>query len=370
MKLPDYFEQSRYEEKKAYMRDLWEGKIRGALAYNAMMLTDKPAPSYERESDHIGEQFLEPYFRHTSQRTWGLDFAIPMIQPHSVLSGGGGVMATAFGAVYDRAYNHTAPVIRSADKIESLNLCPTLKDGLIPRALDIIKYVVDRTDGKIPLQMYNAGGPMDIASMVLHDAELLTALHTHPRQAHRLLQSCTDLFIEFYKAQQAIVPEWSPTIAEDMYVPSGHGILCGEDWLAVISAEMASEFEVPYLNQISDAFGGIAIHSCGSLMHQFETLEMEIRNLRGFYFNAGTTSFEAAVEAFHGTDVVLMPRWDVNKPFRFESRLDFVERLLSVKTDDIAAYLICSFPEDPTLPEEEDPVSTSRQIAEYIRDIV
>ena len=217
--------------------------------------------------------------------------------------------------------------------------------------------------------MYNAGGPMDIASMVLNDIELFTAVYIHPKQVHHLLQACTDLYIEFYQAQKAIVPEWSPVIAEDMYVPPDYGILCGEDWLSTISAEMAEEFEIPYINQISDAFGGVAIHSCGGLMHQFETLKKGVKNLRGFWFNASTTSFEAAVDVFKGTDIVLMPRWDVNVPFRFESRLDFVKKLLSLKTDDITVYLIATPPEDPTIPEEKDPCGTSKMIVEYIEKV-
>ena len=369
MNLPEFLEQSQYENKKAYMRDLWEGRARGALAYNSNMPGNGKEYVYKPESDHIGEQFLAQYFQSIGQRNWNSDSAIPMFQPISRLSGGGGVLATAFGGIYNKEYNHTAPIIHSADKIESLNLNPTLKDGLIPQALEIIKYIVERTEGKIPVQMYNAGGPMDIASMVVHDIELLAGLYTHPRQVHRLLQACTDLYIEFYQAQQAIVPEWSPVITEDMYIPSGQGILCGEDWLATISAETAAEFEVPYINQISDAFGGVAIHSCGELMHQFEILKNSVKNLRGLYFNAGTTSFKSTVEAFKGTDVVLMPRWDVNKPFRFESRIDFVKKLLSLKTDDITVYLIASFPEDPIIPEEKDPGETSRVIVEYIEKI-
>ena len=368
--LPDWiWDQSPYTERKAYMRRLWQGQIRGALAYNSITVSDNPTPSYQAKSDHLAERFLQQCLAGMGQRSWDHDYAVPMIQPSSRLSGGGGVMATAFGAAYDKEYDHTAPIIHRADQIESLNLSPTLKDGLIPQALEIIRYVVDKTEGKVPMQMYNAGGPMDIASMVLYDTELLTALHTHPQQVHRLLQACTNLFVEFYQAQRAIVPEWSPAIAEDMYVPDDQGILCGEDWLATMSAEMALEFEVPYINQISDAFGGVAIHSCGALMHQFETLKNNVRNLRGFYFNAGTTSFEVAVNAFRGTDVVLMPRWDVNKPFRYESRLDFVRKLLSLKTDDITVYLISSFPEDPIVPREKDPAATSREIVEYIEKV-
>ena len=370
MNLPEYFDPSRHAETKAYMRRLWQGELRGALAYNALIGSDTGQPvDCHSESAGIGAQFLRGCLETMGHRIWGRDHGVPMIQPLSRLSAGGGVMATAFGAAYDGEYDHTAPIIHRADRIESLNLSPTLEDGCIPQALEVIRYVVDETEGKVPLQMYNAGGPMDIASMVLYDTELLTALYTHPKQVHRLLQACTDLFIEFYRAQRELVPEWSPAIAEDMYIPADQGILCGEDWLATMSPETAMEFEVPYMNQISDAFGGLAIHSCGALMHQFDLLKDHIRNLRGFYFNAGTTSFEVAVDKFRGTDVVLMPRWDVNKPFRYASRLDFVRKLLAVKTDDITVYLIASFPEDPMVPRERDPAAGSVEIIEYIEGV-
>ncbi|MCL5070546.1 MAG: hypothetical protein M1308_06575, partial [Actinobacteria bacterium] len=266
---------------------------------------------------------------------------------------------------FNKTYNHTAPCINKADQIDSLNLNPTLTDGLLGKTLDLIRYVVEQTNGQIPIQMYNAGGPLDIASMVLNDTELLTALYTHPKKVHRLLDSCTELYIAFYKAQQKIIPEFVPVMSDDMYVPDGHGILCGEDWLSVISPDSALEFEIPYINRISDAFGGVAIHACGNLAPQFENLKKNVRNLRGIYFNAGECSFQAAVDTFRGTDVVLMPRWALNHPYTCESRLDFVKKILAMKTNDVTVYLIASYSAHPELM-DKNPYEMAEDIIRYI----
>lgn len=275
-------------------------------------------------------------------------------------------MATAFGSQFNEQYNHTESCIGSISQIDSLNLSPTLNDGLLGSVLEMLRYIVNSTDGQIPIQMYNAGGPMDIASMVVRDTELLADLYDYPKEVHRLLKSCTELYIAFYKAQQEIVPEFVPTIVDDMYIPDGHGILCGEDWLSVISPELAIEFEIPYINRISDAFGGVAIHACGNLVPQFELLKKHVRNLRGIYFNAGECSFQSAVDVFRGTDVVLMPRWALNHPYRYESRLDFVKKILSLKTDDVTVYLIASYSAHRELM-DEDPYGMAEEIVKYIQ---
>ena len=53
----------------------------------------------------------------------------------------------------------------------------------------------------------------------------------------------------------------------------------------MISAEMHEEFHVPYLNQLSEVFGGIYHHTCGKWTHQFGSLE-KITRLRGLEFGA------------------------------------------------------------------------------------
>ena len=168
------------KHKKEYMRRFWRGEIRGALAYNVAEPLEEIKLEAKADSN-IAELFLENRLKDLGRRNWEGKHKIVLTSPSSFFSGGGGIMATAFGAKYNQEYDHTAPAIDSADQIESLNLNPTIEDGLIPEALQIIRYFVEKTEGKIPLQMYNAGGPMDIASMVLNDTELMTAVYTHPK---------------------------------------------------------------------------------------------------------------------------------------------------------------------------------------------
>ena len=364
MSIPRVPDQSRFERTKELMGALWRGEMRGALGYTVPSPSEEVPPALGSESDHFPEQFLTASLNSLACRRWGRDYAVPVIQPISVKYGGG-VMSTAYGSPFNESYNHTAPRIGSAREIDSLNLSPTLNDGLLPKVLETIRYIVDRTEGRIPVQMYNSGGPMDIASMVVTDTELLGDLYAYPEEVHCLLDSCTELYIEFYREQQRIVPEFVPTIVDEMYIPDGHGILCGEDWLSVMSPELALEFEVPYINRISDAFGGVAIHACGNLAPQFELLKKHVRNLRGLYFNAGECSFQAAVETFRGTDVVLMPRWALNHPYSYDSRLDFVKKIVSAKTDDVTVFLVASYSAYPDMT-EEDPFAAAEEIVKYI----
>jgi len=369
MRMVEALDQSRFHETKAFMRKLWRGEMRGALAYVVPSPQEVMPETVEPDGDGYAERFAAMVINGLMRRRWGHDYGVPIIQP-SCKYGGGGIISTAYGSRYDEGHHHTAPCIQSASQIDRLNLHPTLNDGALADGLNMIRYLVQATEGKLPIQMWNAGGPMDLASMVVWDTALLGDLHEYPQHVHRLLESCTELYISFYKAQQEIVPEWVPSIADDMWVPAGEGILCGEDWLSVMSPQLALAFEVPYLNMISDAFGGIAIHACGNLAPQFEVLKKHVRNLRGIYFNAGECSFKAAVDAFHGTDVVLMPRWALNAPFAYASRLDFAQRLLDMKTDDVTVYLIVSPCADSRIGWEENAFLASEGIVQYIENYV
>ena len=345
------------------------GEARGALAYNVPMSNGEiPSdPIRIRVSDYWGTpeysaKFLEQRLAGLARRKWGHDHAVPVIQPNAY---GGGVLSTAFGSTYVPEQDWTLPAIRKAEDIESLSLDVSLKDGLIPRALETIEYIVEATNGQIPVQMYNTGGPMDIATHAIDDNALLLALSLYPEVCHRVFEVCTDLYIDFMKAQQKIVPDWSPSLASDVYWPNGKGILCGEDWLAVISPKMALEFEVPYINRISDAFGGVVIHACGTLEINYQTVADHVRNLRGFWFNVGETSFPKAVDILRGTDAVLFPRWALNQHYPFESRLDFVKKVLAAKTPDMSVWLIAHQSADARL-HDEDPNAVSEEILRVI----
>ncbi len=62
----------------------------------------------------------------------------------------------------------------------------------------------------------------------------------------------------------------------------------------MISAAMHDRF-VPYLNRLSDAFGGIYVHSCGRWVHQFPSLA-NVHHLGGVEFGASEAPFEPVLE--------------------------------------------------------------------------
>ena len=345
----------RCDEARDFIRKMVTGKSEGRLAYIVPIVKGpdrRPGYAHVDFQDNP-DKFLNQRMRELEYRVWGHDHAVPVIQPSSY---GGGILATAFGARYDPVKNWTHPVVTSAEDISTLPLNVTLNDGLIPKALDTIDYIVRKTDGKIPIQMYNAGGPMDIATHIVKDQALLLALSLYPGAVHELMDVCTDLYIAFQQAQREIVPEFAPTLVKDTYWPDCEGILCGEDWLSVISPKMALEFEVPYINRISDVFGGVVIHACGTLEINYNVLRDHVRNLRGLYFHAGETSFPKAVECFRTKDVVLIVDWALNQHYPFASRLDFVKHILTAKAADANVFLVAS-PSKVVREDDENAVS-------------
>ena len=353
----------RNDEAVAFMNRIATRQVRGALGYDVPIFDcEVELPGYTSvdffESD---EKFLESSLAQLKRRVWGHDHGVPMIMPGGC---GGGVLATAFGARYEPARSWTHPVATRPEEIEDLPLDVTLNDGLIPQALESVEYIVSQTDGEVPLQLYGGvGGPMDVATMVMNDQAFLEAMYLYPEAAHRLLDVCTDLWIAFVKAQQEIVPHFVPTLLP-VYWPDGMGVLCGEDWLSVISPKMALEFEIPYINRISDAFGGVIIHACGRLEINFETLKNHVRNLRGVNFNTGWSSYPKAVEIFNGTDVMLLPSLGLQEYYHYDSPIDWVKRLLAGKPPDVSVFLFAPYEKgDPG----QDPNVTSREIMEMIR---
>ena len=154
-------------------------------------------------------------------------------------------------------------------------------------------------------------------------------MHTNPDAAHHLLQLVTNLTIEFTRTQRNIVTTYGVEFIPSMFqpwIPDGWGISVSNDECVSISSEMHDEFSVPYLNQLSDAFGGIYIHSCGNWQHQFNSLE-KVRNLRGVEFGASETSYEAVLEHFGG-QVVIAPRVGFHRDVKFEGMTDYVKKIL------------------------------------------
>jgi hypothetical protein len=88
---------------------------------------------------------------------------------------------------------------------------------------------------------------------------------------------------------------------------------------------------LPYLNELSEEFGGIIIHSCGNTEHQMDVLG-KVHNLRGIKFGVSETRFEVLWERFGGKLVLLPHCSAVSLVANFKNAYEWVEHVLKVKT--------------------------------------
>ena len=56
------------------------------------------------------------------------------------------------------------------------------------------------------MERFPVGGPLSKAGLILQNTAVLEGMYTHPHLVHRLLDKCTELYIDFVKAQLERVP--------------------------------------------------------------------------------------------------------------------------------------------------------------------
>ncbi len=196
------------------------------------------------------------------QKFWSRDDFVPHLQPLM----GVGVFASAFGCETDfpddqfpRAHSLIKPG-DSADLVNQLEP-PPVNAALLGRVLEFADYFNKKAGKKYPIAMTDLQGPMDTAYLVWNATDFMMAMYNHPDEVHRLMRLCTDLVIDFVKEFRKRVDEMIPAHFPPAYLPDGRGITVSEDVLAVISPALYETFSLPYINELSEEFGGIMIHS-------------------------------------------------------------------------------------------------------------
>lgn len=214
------------------------------------------------------------------------------------------------------------------DPAQRLDLpTPSVTGGQLGRILDYTRYFRAQTGHGYPIRITDIQGPLDNAALIMGHTVFLQALRSRPREVHHLLQQITDLTIAFVRAQRkAAEGDFVPSLFQP-WLPDGWGVSVSNDECVMISARDHDAFSVPYLNQLSDAFGGVYIHSCGNWIHQFPSLD-RVRNLRGLEFGASEAPYAAVLEHFGGR-VVLACRIGLHRQVKFAGMADYVRRILA-----------------------------------------
>jgi uroporphyrinogen-III decarboxylase len=252
-------------------------------------------------------------------------------------------VASAFGAEviwWENDFPAAEPLSGDDPKqVYDLRL-PTITDGELGRILDYTRFFISETKGTLPIRLTDIQGPLDNASLIMGHNNLMMAMLSQPEQVHHLMRLVTDCMIKFIHAQREIVlragVEFVPAMFQP-WLPDGQGIAISNDDWVMISSEMHDEFHLPYLNELSEEFGGIYLHSCGNWFHQISSLK-KIVNLRGIEFGASEVPYQAVIEALGGK-IVLACRVGFNRERTFSGMTDYVQKILQAARTNCGLFL-------------------------------
>lgn len=298
----------------------WIGKRRSVTA----LFTDRDVQL--RESLAFNEFFAR------AQRWWSQDDFVLHLQPQM----GVGVFASAFGAAVKFPWDQfpwSYPAIKAGDPAEKVYdlVAPDVRAGLLGDVLDLADYFQRKAGDRYPIAVTDLQGPIDTAYLVWDSCDFMVAMYEHPKEVHHLMRLVTDLVIRFVKEARVKAREFVPAHFPPVYLPDGMGLAVSEDALAVLSKQTYAEFSLPYLNQLSEEFGGIVIHSCGNIEHQLDNLK-KVHNLRAINFGVSETRFEAVWQAFGGKTGVIPHCTSEIIVADFKNALAWVEHALKTKT--------------------------------------
>lgn len=179
------------------------------------------------------------------------------------------------------------PIITDVSQVFSIRK-PRVSDGCIiqeiKRHIDYAKSVMG---GSIPMLVVDMQSPFSVACQIWEWESLMTACCSSPQAAHHFLRIVTEFSIEFL--QEYLTWLENPLFPGRNFpsIPENIGINIADDTAAImLSPEQYEEFALPYNIMVSQAFGGLSIHSCGNYNHQLDNL-LKIPNLKAIQCHVG-----------------------------------------------------------------------------------
>ena len=195
---------------------------------------------------------------------------------------GVGITASAFNCKYKWAKGQ-APAIESVFKnvVEALNceIVPIKKTEIGRHTLEMADYFVQKTKGKLPISLTDTQTPLNTASFIIDTTSMLLGMYDNPEDFKKLLNTLSDLLIEFTRKQIEILG--------DTLVKPGHGFASSrnfegfgmsDDVILMLSPDQYKQFGIPYLTKIGKALNGAVFHSCGNWSDRIDVVN-KIDNL-------------------------------------------------------------------------------------------
>ena len=264
-RLCDLYDQRR-EERLEKLEQFWSG----ARNY---LIVQRPDYHLWGECNSVEGVWLNNLLHMESWLSMDWSDELPHMQPWF----GTGVYANAFGCEYlwrSGEAPDTRVRYQTIDEVQDLSMPDWQKSPVMKMVLDCIDLLVERTGGRFPVALTDTQSPCDTATLVLDSTEFFVGCYTHEETVADFMDTIASLIIEFSREQARRIGE--ELVSRPGHVmpslPGFHGITLSDDNLAVSSPELNEKFSLPADQKVSDAIGGMAIHSCGVWDHTMKVL--------------------------------------------------------------------------------------------------
>ncbi|NLV74021.1 MAG: hypothetical protein GXY52_04975 [Chloroflexi bacterium] len=219
-----------------------------------------------------------------------------------------GLLTTPYGAREIETGGHiwAEPIINDPADVYSLVPPDFTREGVAAEFLEMIRTWRALTHGRIPIQMPDMQGPLDLASNLWGTQDLIMAMMEAPEAVHALLELVTNDYIRYLRlVSEASEGDWVPLhCMPSVWMPRAAGVALSEDLLAVVSPRLYREFGVPYNERIARAWGGTVIHSCGSIEHNLPALAAT-HGLVGINISITETNLDTVLDRLSSQQVLL-----------------------------------------------------------------
>jgi hypothetical protein len=183
------------------------------------------------------------------------------------------------------------PALASMSQVASLKMPKAGASWMTRRLSEWVDFAQRKLGTEVPMWTVDVQSPFSVACQIVEHEEILLGVYTDPAAVHALCRLVTDFSIEWL--QQHLAQLEHPNFPGRNFpsLPDRIGICIADDTpLVMLSPEMYREFALPYNAELSAAFGGAHIHSCGDYRVNLDNL-LAIPGVRSIQAHGGPGEF-------------------------------------------------------------------------------
>jgi len=240
------------------------------------------------------------------------------------------------------------PLIKKPEDVYSLpKFDINRKNNSLDLLFENIKYFRKMTGGTLPIHLVDPQDAMANASTLMDVNDYFTALYTNPEEMHMLHEICNEAIFEFLDRQIEITEnDFIPMNTFWFgWIPKGEGISLSIDVLSMISDKNFKEFVLPYLNQVSERYNGILLHSCGKWDHVMKAVS-KTRDLKGINFGVTETDILKVYQIFgDSVTYIIHNSFVAVDPMKVQSQENYIKKISGIiKEYNIPAQVLIFMP--------------------------